>query len=205
MSRLGAPSIAASSSSGRKPTTSLSWFGISMPTTSLPGIGASMRIDRAASAIARSSASASIRDSFTWASGRTSYCVTTGPLFVATTLAGIWKLSSFSSIRRMFQAWSTPAPARPGARSSSISMAGSAHWVAWSSSASVGSATAASATATDATADAPLSAAPASPVPPSPPASVPAPAARSVPRPSPWPFDPAPSARAASDPSGGPW
>ena len=32
---------------------------------------------------------ASIRDSFTWRSGLTSYWVTTGPVFVATTLAGI--------------------------------------------------------------------------------------------------------------------
>ena len=62
-----------------------------MPTTSRPGMGASMRIVRAARAIARSSASASMRDSLMRASGLTSYCVTTGPVLVATTVAGIWK------------------------------------------------------------------------------------------------------------------
>ena len=71
-----------------------------MPTTSLPGIGASIRIERAARAIARSSARASMRETLTWCSGRTSYWVTTGPELTATTLAGIAKLSSFSSIRR---------------------------------------------------------------------------------------------------------
>ena len=40
-----------------------------MPTTSLPGIGASIRIERAARAIARSSARASIRDSLTFFCG----------------------------------------------------------------------------------------------------------------------------------------
>ena len=117
MSGLVEPSIALSSTSGLNPTTSLTEFGISMPTTSLPGIGASMRIERAARAIARSSASASMRDTLTWCSGRTSYWVTTGPELTATTLAGIEKLSSFSSIRRLFESWSTPAPTRPaGAR-----------------------------------------------------------------------------------------
>ena len=89
---LGASCIRFSSRSGRKPTTSLTWLGISMPTTSLPGIGASMRMERAARAMARSSARASMRDSLTWCSGLTSYWVTTGPVFVATTLAGIAKL-----------------------------------------------------------------------------------------------------------------
>ena len=50
-----------------------------MPTTSRPGMGASMRMVRAASAMARSSARASMRDSLTRTSGRTSYWVTTGP------------------------------------------------------------------------------------------------------------------------------
>ena len=50
-----------------------------MPTTSRPGMGASMRIERAASAMARSSARPSMRDSLTRASGLTSYWVTTGP------------------------------------------------------------------------------------------------------------------------------
>ena len=58
-------SMFVSSTSGRKPTISLIEFGISIPTTSLPGIGASIRIVRAESAIARSSARASIRETLT--------------------------------------------------------------------------------------------------------------------------------------------
>ncbi len=56
-----------------------------MPTTSLPGMGASMRMERAASAMARSSDSPSMRDSLTRTSGFTSYWVTTGPLLTPTT------------------------------------------------------------------------------------------------------------------------
>ena len=81
-----------------------------MPTTSRPGMGASMRMVRAARAIARSSASASMRDSLTRASGLTSYWVTTGPVLVPTTSAGIWKLRSFSSMIRMLRWWSSAVP-----------------------------------------------------------------------------------------------
>ena len=95
-----------------------------MPTRSLPGIGASMRIERAARAIARSSLSASMRDSLTPLSGRTSYCVTTGPEFWPTTLAGIAKWRSFSSMRRMLASWSTPALPVDGRAGSSSSIDG---------------------------------------------------------------------------------
>ena len=47
-----------------------------------------------------------MRDSLTRASGLTSYWVTTGPVLVAVTVAGIWKLRSFSSMMRMLRAWS---------------------------------------------------------------------------------------------------
>ncbi len=57
-----------------------------MPTTSRPGMGASMRMLRAARAMARSSARPSMRESLMRTSGRTSYCVTTGPVLVATTV-----------------------------------------------------------------------------------------------------------------------
>ena len=77
-----------------------------MPTTSRPGMGASMRMLRAASAMARSSARPSIREILTRASGRTSYWVTTGPVFVATTVAGIWNERSFSSMMRTLRMWS---------------------------------------------------------------------------------------------------
>ena len=121
---LGASCIRFSSRNGRKPTTSLTLLGISMPTTSLPGIGASMRMERADRAIARSSARASMRETLTWCSGLTSYWVTTGPELTATTLAGMEKLSSFSSIRRALAAWSIEPTGRPGARTSSRSIAG---------------------------------------------------------------------------------
>ena len=48
-----------------------------------------------------------MRESLMRASGRTSYCVTTGPVLVPTTVAGIWKLRSFSSMIRMLRAWSS--------------------------------------------------------------------------------------------------
>ena len=76
----------------------------------------SMRIERAASAMARSSARPSMRDSLMCASGRTSYCVTTGPVLVAVTVAGIEKLRSFSSMMRMLRRdRAAGQPARAGA------------------------------------------------------------------------------------------
>ena len=80
------------------PTTLLSRFGISMPTTERPGIGASIRIDRAESAIARSSASASILLTRTEASGSSSYWVTTGPALIPTTCVAMPKLASFDTM-----------------------------------------------------------------------------------------------------------
>ena len=119
-----------------------------MPTTSLPGMGASMRIERAARAIARSSARASMRETLTWCSGWTSYWVTTGPELTATTLAGMAKLSSFSSMRRLLVSWSTPAPTRPAARGSSRSVPGSTQSIARSDSRPVGRRRVATAVAT---------------------------------------------------------
>ena len=127
VSLLVACSIRASSYSRRNPTTSEAWFGISMPTTSRPGMGASMRMERAARAIARSSARPSMRDSFTWTSGLTSYCVTTGPLLTPTTCAGTRKLRSFSSMMRVFAGWSTAPPLVGAAPLSRRSVPGSAH------------------------------------------------------------------------------
>ena len=92
-------------------TTLKSWFGISMPTALLPGIGASMRSVRAARAIARSSESASIRLTLTCGAGWTSYWVTTGPALRPTICAWMSKLASFlmmiSSVRR----WIASSPA----------------------------------------------------------------------------------------------
>ena len=44
-----------------------------------------------------------MRDNLMCASGRTSYCVTTGPVFVPVTVAGIEKLRSFSSMILMLR------------------------------------------------------------------------------------------------------
>ena len=109
-----------------------------MPTTSLPGIGASIRIERAARAIARSSARASMRETLMWCSGRTSYWVTTGPELTFTTFAGIAKLSSFSSIRREFDSWSSVPPTSATGRGSSRSMAGRVQSIAFRDSRAVG-------------------------------------------------------------------
>ena len=54
-------------------------FGISIPTTSRPGIGACIRIVSAASAMARSSCKLSILETFTLGAGLNSKVVTSGP------------------------------------------------------------------------------------------------------------------------------
>ena len=54
-------------------------FGISIPTTSLPGIGACMRIERARNAIAKSSSRVRILLTLTFGAGRNSKVVTIGP------------------------------------------------------------------------------------------------------------------------------
>ena len=82
----------------RRATMLKSAFGISMPTALLPGIGASMRRERAARAIARSSARPSIRLTLMSGAGWTSYWVTTGPALRPTTLAGIPKLASLRTM-----------------------------------------------------------------------------------------------------------
>ena len=83
-----------------------------MPTALLPGIGASIRSERAARAIARSSDSASIRLTLTSGAGWTSYWVTTGPALRPTILAGMPKPASFLTMissLRSWAAWSPPA------------------------------------------------------------------------------------------------
>ena len=80
--RVEPDALKSSSSRMRRRATILkSLFGISMPTALLPGMGASIRSDRAASAIERSSDKASIRLSLMSGAGWTSYWVTTGPAF----------------------------------------------------------------------------------------------------------------------------
>ncbi len=103
--------IAATSGSSRirrMATTLKSMFGISIPTTDLPGMGASIRMVRAASAIARSSASPSIRLTLTDGSGSTSYWVTTGPAFHFTTRLGMLKLASLPTMIAALRSWSMP-------------------------------------------------------------------------------------------------
>ena len=94
----------------RRATMLKSLFGISIPTALLPGIGASIRSDRAARAIARSSASASIRETRTSTAGWTSYWVTTGPALRVGIWAVIPKLASFLMMISSFRAWAATLP-----------------------------------------------------------------------------------------------
>ena len=82
-----------------------SLLGISMPTALLPGIGASIRMLRAASAIDRSSWSASMRLSLMCGAGCTSYWVTTGPALRPMTRASMSKLASFRTMISSLRAW----------------------------------------------------------------------------------------------------
>ena len=94
----------------RRATMLKSLFGISMPTALLPGIGASMRSERAASAMARSSASASIRLTLMSGAGWTSYCVTTGPALRPVIWAGMLKLASFLTMISSVRLWAASSP-----------------------------------------------------------------------------------------------
>ena len=86
-----------------------SLLGISIPTALLPGIGASIRMLRAASAIARSSGSASIRLSLMCGAGWTSYWVTTGPALRPMIRASMSKLASLRTMISSFRAWTRSA------------------------------------------------------------------------------------------------
>ena len=70
-----------------------------MPTYGSPGIGASIRIERAARPSARLSARPSIRDSLMPGSTSSAYCVTTGPSWMRATFTPIPKCCSVSWIR----------------------------------------------------------------------------------------------------------
>ena len=94
----------------RRATMLKSLFGISIPTALLPGIGASIRSERAARAIARSSASASIRETRTSTAGWISYWVTTGPALRLSIWAEIPKLASFLMMISSFRAWAAGLP-----------------------------------------------------------------------------------------------
>ncbi len=103
-----------------------------MPTKPLPGTGASIRIDGAASASARSSARAAILLTLTLTrlpprtstkSGSTPNCVMVGPRLISTTCAGAPKAISVSSISlaRSRSKSSSALPSTPGSRISAIS------------------------------------------------------------------------------------
>ncbi len=81
-----------------------------MPTALLPGIGASMRSERAARAIARSSARPSMRLTLMSGAGWTSYWVTTGPALRPTILAGMPKLASLRTMISSTWAWAAASP-----------------------------------------------------------------------------------------------
>jgi hypothetical protein len=94
----------------RRATMLKSLFGISIPTALLPGIGASIRRLRAARAMARSSASASIRLTLMSGAGSTSYWVTTGPALRAETREGMLKLCSFLTMISSLRLWAASSP-----------------------------------------------------------------------------------------------
>lgn len=104
-----------------------SLLGISIPTTLRPGMGASMRSVRAASAMARSSASPSMRETLTSGAGYSSYWVTTGPAFHLSIRTGMLKLASFAVMIAALRTWSIVAPPTLGAMSSSSVMGGTRH------------------------------------------------------------------------------
>ena len=95
--------------------TGLTWvLGTSIPIKDLPGIGASIRTSRAASAKAISSDKETILLTLTPMAGWISYLVTDGPKLALTTLAWTPKLSKvrsnlamFSLIRAYSSDWST--------------------------------------------------------------------------------------------------
>ena len=74
-------------------------FGISTPTYGSPGIGASIRMLRAASASARLSDRPSIRLSLMPGSTSSAYCVTTGPSWMRATFTPMPKCASVSRMR----------------------------------------------------------------------------------------------------------
>ena len=65
------------------------------------------------------------------ASGRTSYCVTTGPVLVPTTVAGMENERSFSSMMRTFCSWSWRSTSAVSVAGSSSVTAGSCHSFWW--------------------------------------------------------------------------
>ena len=86
---------ASCSTNSRRTTVSRCLFGTSMPTTPLPGMGATMRTRSASIAIARSSASPAMRLTLIPAAGRNSNIVTTGPGRICVTCPWIPKEASF--------------------------------------------------------------------------------------------------------------
>ena len=83
-------------------TISRSRFGISIPTTPLPGMGATMRIESAWSAMERSSARLAMRLTLMPGPGAYSNMVMTGPGHISTTSPSTLKSSSFFSSSRAF-------------------------------------------------------------------------------------------------------
>ena len=128
------------SATSRSETRPMARFGISIPTTLLPGMGASIRRLRAASPSARSSASDSIRLSLTPAAGLSSYRVTTGPTNTSATVALMPKLARVSSMTRLLRR-SSSVPARAAEPSSRSSIEGSAQGLSGGSACNTPSAT----------------------------------------------------------------
>ncbi|OPZ86323.1 MAG: hypothetical protein BWY76_01005 [bacterium ADurb.Bin429] len=113
--------ITSASNISRRSTSESSFVGTSMPTTPLPGTGASTRTSSASSASARSSARFTMRFTRMPGGGTTSKRTTRGPRSTAVTFPSMPKLRSVSSSRRIFSGVSSfCAPAGRGVSVSSV-------------------------------------------------------------------------------------
>jgi hypothetical protein len=117
-SRMGSANLPSTNSrqcsSGFMRTFSRMGFGTSMPIVFLPGIGATMRTERARSAMARSSSRLRTRSTLMPGASSISNMEMTGPFWISTTRASILKDSSVRSSSAVFSAssassslWST--------------------------------------------------------------------------------------------------
>ena len=102
-------------------TKSLTLFGTSTPMADLPGIGAMIRTSGVARAYAMSSPRESTRFTFVPASTSTSYIVTVGPRWAATTLAATPKVRNVRSRAAVVCSASLPSAVVAGARRKSSS------------------------------------------------------------------------------------
>ena len=123
------PRLASNSSlciTSRIATIAIEELGISMPTTERPGTGASIRIEGAANANAKSLCKLVILLIFTPIAGCKANCVTAGPVLASTTRASTLNEASVSSMMRAFSRFSSSL-IKPSVNESSIVSDGNGH------------------------------------------------------------------------------